>query len=148
MEAIIFIGIQATGKSTFYKEKFFRTHVRINLDMLKTRHREKLLLEACLQMRQSFVVDNTNPARADRDRYIKPAKEAGFYVKGYYFKSDISSSLRRNSSRHGDERIPEKGIKATYSRLELPSYDEGFDELYYVTTGSKNNFKVRRWRAE
>jgi len=39
MEAIIFIGIQATGKSTFYKDNFFKTHIRINLDMLKTRKR-------------------------------------------------------------------------------------------------------------
>jgi predicted kinase len=46
MEAVIFVGIQGTGKSTFYKERFFDTHVRINLDMLKTRHREKLLVQA------------------------------------------------------------------------------------------------------
>lgn len=30
MEAIIFIGVQATGKSTFYKNKFFTTYIRIN----------------------------------------------------------------------------------------------------------------------
>jgi predicted kinase len=40
MQAIIFMGIQACGKSTFYHHKFALTHVRINLDMLKTRHRE------------------------------------------------------------------------------------------------------------
>ena len=43
MEAVILIGIQGSGKSTFYRERFFDTHVRINLDMLKTRQREKLL---------------------------------------------------------------------------------------------------------
>jgi signal recognition particle receptor subunit beta len=58
MDAIIFIGIQATGKSTFYKEQFFKSHVRVNMDMLKTRHREKLLLRTCLEMKQPFVVDN------------------------------------------------------------------------------------------
>jgi len=26
MEAIIFIGIQATGKSTFFQQRFFNTH--------------------------------------------------------------------------------------------------------------------------
>ena len=36
MEAVLFVGLQASGKSTFYRERFFRTHVRINLDMLKT----------------------------------------------------------------------------------------------------------------
>ncbi|MBN1315005.1 MAG: hypothetical protein JXA42_06040 [Anaerolineales bacterium] len=38
MQAVIFIGIQATGKSTFFKERFFNTHVRISLDLLKTRN--------------------------------------------------------------------------------------------------------------
>jgi predicted kinase len=48
MEAILFIGIPASGKSTFYKERFFTTHIRVNLDMLKTRKREALILQACL----------------------------------------------------------------------------------------------------
>ena len=61
MEAVIFIGMQATGKSSFYLARFFHSHIRINLDMLKTRHREGLLLRACLEMQQPFVVDNTNP---------------------------------------------------------------------------------------
>ena len=37
MEAVIFVGIQGSGKSSYYKERFFRTHFRINLDMLRTR---------------------------------------------------------------------------------------------------------------
>ncbi|MEL6944740.1 MAG: ATP-binding protein, partial [Bacteroidota bacterium] len=36
MQAILFIGIQASGKSTFYKERFFNTHVRISMDLLNT----------------------------------------------------------------------------------------------------------------
>ena len=62
MEAIIFIGLQAAGKSSFYRDRFFNTHIRINLDMLKTRHREQMILQACLTAKQSFVVDNTNPS--------------------------------------------------------------------------------------
>ena len=44
MELIIFIGLQAAGKSTFYKKNFSDIHIRINLDMLRTRHREKFCL--------------------------------------------------------------------------------------------------------
>ena len=43
MDMVIFIGIQATGKSTFFQEQFADTHVRVNLDMLRTRHRERRL---------------------------------------------------------------------------------------------------------
>ena len=49
MEAVIFIGIPATGKSTFYQERFAGTHVRVNLDLLKTRRREDRLLAACIR---------------------------------------------------------------------------------------------------
>lgn len=79
MEMILFIGGQAAGKSTFYQQHFRDTHVRINLDMLRTRHREAILLEACLRMKQPFVVDNTNPTPEDRQRYIPLASSlSGF----------------------------------------------------------------------
>ncbi len=70
MEAAIFIGLQATGKSTFYKEKFFKSHIKINLDMLKTTNKENILLETCIKARQPFVVDNTNATTLDRKKYI------------------------------------------------------------------------------
>lgn len=76
MEALIFCGIQATGKSTFYKERFFNSHVRISMDLLNTRHKEKRFLDMCIELQQRFVVDNTNPTIADRQRYILlPAKQ-------------------------------------------------------------------------
>ena len=73
-EAILLIGLQGSGKSTFYRERFFATHVRINLDMLRTRRREILLLDACLAGGTPFVVDNTNPTLAARARYLTLAR--------------------------------------------------------------------------
>ena len=149
MEVILFIGIQATGKSTFYRARFFDTHIRINLDMLKTRHREKLLLHACLEAKQPFVVDNTNPTPADRLRYISVAQAAGFRIIGYYFQSKLSEAIQRNSLRTVDKQIPEKGIRGTYARLELPTLAEGFDELYYVALKpTEADFIVERWQDE
>ncbi|HKV47878.1 MAG TPA: AAA family ATPase, partial [Candidatus Acidoferrales bacterium] len=83
MEGVIFVGVQGSGKTTFYKERFADTHVRISLDMLRTRRREELLLDACVQGKQSFVIDNTNPLPSDRARYIVPARTAGFQVMAY-----------------------------------------------------------------
>ncbi|WP_197529108.1 ATP-binding protein [Aeoliella mucimassa] len=40
MEVVVFIGLQASGKSTFYKQRFVDTHMRLNLDMLRTRYRD------------------------------------------------------------------------------------------------------------
>ncbi len=142
MQAIIFIGVQATGKSTFFKERFADTHMRINLDMLKTRHREEILVNACLLARQSFVVDNTNPRIEDRQRYIIPAKAANFEVIGYYFSSNLSALLQRNQQRQGKERIPEAGIRAAFNKLQIPTLGEGFDKLYYVKIDPQRSFVV------
>ncbi|WP_413200948.1 AAA family ATPase [Nostoc piscinale] len=148
MQLIIFIGIQASGKSTFYSQRFSDTHIRINLDMLKTRHREKRLIETCLEIGQSFVVDNTNPTPEERERYILLAKNQGFRITGYYFESKIADSIQRNQNRKPEQQVPDKGIRGTYSRLILPRYEEGFDELYYVRLIPKGEFAVQEWLDE
>ncbi len=142
MEAIIFVGIQATGKSTFYYQRFFDTHVRINLDMLKTRHRERILVGACIAAKQSFVVDNTNVSPEARARYIGQARAAGFRVVGYFFQTTLADALKRNRQRTGRKFIPEKGVAATLQRLQAPTRDEGFDELYGVTAIGRNEFRI------
>src|SRR5262249_19571089 len=148
MEVVVFIGIQATGKSAFYQQRFADTHIRLNLDMLKTRRREQTLLRACLEARQPFVVDNTNVTREARARYISQAKAAGFGVVGYYFKSALQSAIERNNQRSGKARIPVRGIVAMHRKLELPSYEEGFDQLFYVKIGDNGSFIVKEWSNE
>ena len=147
MEAVILIGIQGTGKSTFCRERLFHTHVRINLDMLNSRHRETILLTACLNAKQPFVVDNTNPTREERARYIAAARSAGFKTVGYYFESKIGDALLRNELRGPGQRVPDRGVYGTYGRLQPPSRREGFDALYYVRLGAApGEFVVDEWR--
>ncbi len=143
MEAIIFCGIQAAGKSTFYRERFFKSHLRISLDMLKTRHREHLIFNACLEAKQSLVVDNTNPTIADRAKYISAAKTHKFKVIGYFFETDLAAALARNAARLGKENIPVVGVKGTYNKLEIPTLEEGFDELYFVKIVD-NQFEIQQ----
>ena len=148
MEAVIFIGLQASGKSTFYVRRFFRTHVRINRDMLKTEHRERLLLDACFAGKQPFVIDKVSAAAADRATYIQAAKAAGFQVVGYYFQSKLDDCLARNAARPEAERVPDTAILGTYKRLQRPSRAEGFDRLYYVRTTGDGDFVVEEWRDD
>ncbi len=144
MELIIFTGIPAAGKSSLFRERFVDTHIRINLDMLKSRHREKLLLAACVAAKQSFVVDNANLTKAERSAYLRPAKASGFRVVGYYFRSVISESLERNERRTGSARVPDAAILAAAARLEIPTRDEGYDELKYVSMN--DGLRVEDWR--
>jgi predicted kinase len=148
VEAVVFVDIQASGKSSFYRARFFDTHLRINLDMLKTRHREQLLLRACIEAKQPFVVDNTNPSVEERARYIELARSGGFRVVGYYFRSQPKEALTRNNQWTGKARIPEKGILGTYKRLRMPTTEEGFDELYHVHIDEKGCFIVEEMSGE
>ena len=147
MEAVILIGIQGSGKSTFYKEKFADTHVRISLDMLRTKNREKVLLGACLEAKIKFVIDKVNASREERARYIGEAKRFGFRVVGYYLRSDLTSAMVRNSRRTGKGRIPDKGLFDSARRLQIPSHDEGFDELSYVWIDEESRFVIEPWLA-
>lgn len=144
MEAVILVGIQGSGKSTFYREHFFNTHIRINLDMLKTRHREKILMEACLIAKQRFVVDNTNPTIEDRQRYILPAKANKFRIIAYYFPPHLESCKKRNQQRPAKQIVPLVGLLSTYKKLSIPSFEEGFDEIYRVKTGSNYSFIIKK----
>jgi predicted kinase len=146
MEAVIFIGIQGAGKSTFFKQSFVDTHIRINGDMLRTKRREQILIEACLRAKQSFVVDKTNATREQRARYIAAAKSNRFRVVGYYFRSNFAEALKRNDLREGKSKIPEKGLRHFLKRLETPVYAEGFDRLFYVWINDANEFVVEAWK--
>ena len=146
MQAVIFCGIQASGKTTFYRERFFETHVRISRDLLRTRAREEILIGACLKAQQPFAVDNTNAKAADRARYIGPALAAGFEVIGYFFDADARAAFERNRRRPGRAAIPAAGLFGTRKRLEVPRLDEGFSRLYRVEIVDEGGFQVTPWQ--
>lgn len=145
MEAILFTGLQGSGKSTFYKQRFFSTHVRISLDLLGTRNREDRLLDVCIETEQKFVIDNTNPTRIERAKYIRRAGAAGFRIVGCYFQSKVNDCLQRNAERK--RRVPDVAIFSTIKKLELPTFAEGFDEMKYVRIGEAG-FVVEEWNDE
>src|ERR1700730_3538489 len=142
MEAVILVGVQGSGKSTFYREHFFDTHVRINLDMLRTRHREELLLAACLAAKQPFVIVNTNPLPIDLARYIGPAPEAGFRAVAYFFETSLREAIRRNNQRAGKQKIPIPAIAGPLRKLKPPVLEEGFDAIYTVRISPEGAFIV------
>ena len=141
MEMILLIGIQGSGKTTFFRERFFDTHVRISLDMLRTRERERILIAACLAAQQPFVIDNTNTLASERAGYLALAKKAGFRAAGYFFKTELRAAIARSNKRQ-DRKLPVPAILRTYKRLELPSKEEGFSELYTVVLDKENRFLI------
>jgi len=132
MELVLFCGLQGAGKTSFYHRHFAATHLRISMDMLRTRRREKAILLACLQCGQRCVVDNTNPTAAERAVYIAAAREHHFSVAGYYFDVPVATCLTRNAARQGKARISEIGLFAARAKLVPPDLGEGFQRIFSV----------------
>jgi predicted kinase len=142
MEAVVFCGVQGSGKTTLYRDRFLETHVRVSMDLLRTRGREEAFVRLCLQSGQRFVVDNTNPTPTDRRRYVEPARAAGFRLIGYLVEVDRSLALARNAGRTGRARIAVSGVLGTERRLLRPTPEEGFDELWHATAAPGGGWRV------
>lgn len=132
-EAIIFTGVQGSGKTTYFKDHFAATHEHISRDVLQSAEREAALLGECIRSGRSFVVDNTNGTRTLRAPYIHRAKAAGFHVHSYFFDTPVRTAIGRNNRRKDKEPIPVPAILRTAKRLEPPSLEEGFDQIRTVT---------------
>ena len=146
--AIIFIGLQGSGKTWYFNQHFSSEYEHINLDTLRTRKREQQIIEECIARGMNLVIDNTNPTKEDRQRYISQLKSAGYRVIGYFFESRVKDCIRRNAQRIGAARVPDVAIAATSNKLELPSKSEGFDELYFVKRESEFCMKKVEWRDD
>jgi predicted kinase len=142
MEAVILCGVQGSGKTTLYRDRFLATHVRVSMDLLRTRHREAAFVRTCLETRQRLVVDNTNPTPADRRRYVDPARAAGFRVIGYLVETEEAEALARNALRAPRERVPASGLVGTGRRLQRPTPEEGFDELWHATAARDGGWRI------
>ena len=142
MEAVVLCGVQGSGKTTLYRDRFLETHVRISMDLLRTRHREAALLRLCLDTGQRFVVDNTNPTAADRRRYVQPARAASFRTVAYLVEVDPELALARNADRAQRRRVSVAGVVGTGRRLLRPTPEEGFDELWHATASAKGGWRI------
>jgi predicted kinase len=140
VELVVFIGLQASGKSSFYEARLAQTHERVSKDRFRNNRnperRQRQLVEAALAQGRSVVVDNTNPTVADRAALVALGRAAGARLVGYYFASTVAGSLERNARREGKARVPDVAIFTVAKYLQRPSRAEGFDELFYVRIDS------------
>lgn len=145
-ELVIFVGLQASGKSTFFRERFATTHELVSKDLFcnnKNRKRkQEQLIEAALGAGSSVVVDNTNPTVEDRRPPIELGRGLGARIVGYYFDSTVRGCVGRNRRRTGKDRVPDVAIFATAKKLVPPSLSEGFDELYRTRITDDSTFEV------
>ena len=136
MELIVFVGLQGSGKTTWYHEHFAATHVHVSKDLMKNARdresRQRAQIVEALRGGRSVVVDNTNPTVTDRAQLIAIGREHGARVIAYYFEAPVRMAVARNQQREGKARVPNVAIFATQKKLVPPSTAEGFDEVRVI----------------
>jgi len=135
-ELVIFIGLPAAGKSTYYRQHFAATHVHVSKDLMpKTKRSDAVMMteiETALAAGKSVVVDNTNPSIEVRAPLIALGRRYRARIIALYFEVEAKTALARNRAREGVARVPDVAIFATRKKLVPPAIEEGFDEVIVV----------------
>jgi predicted kinase len=146
LECIILVGLPAAGKSTFYKDKFAKSHVHISKDLWPNaggrEARQQTMLVETLATGKSVVIDNTNPTTAERARIIRTAHEHTARVIGYFFDVNTRAAVARNATRTGRDKVPNVAIFTTAKRLQPPKLSEGFDQLFRIEISEDRSFRI------
>jgi predicted kinase len=136
LELIILCGLQASGKSTYYRAHYAATHEHVSKDLMpNNRHRERRqleLIEAALAAGKSVVIDNTSPTPPVRAPLIALGRRYGARLIACYFESNVKDCVIRNRGREGKARVPDAAIFMTAKQLVPPTFKEGFDEVRIV----------------
>lgn len=147
-EMAVLIGIQASGKSTFYRT-CLPSFIHVSKDNFRNNknkaRRQEQLIRVAAERSENVCVDNTNVSREDRAAVVALGQELGYFVTGYVFEFDRDRTLRWNLEREQRDQVREAGIWATLKGYEPVTRDEEFDKLRYVRPDGDGGFAVEEW---
>ncbi|XP_055343787.1 uncharacterized protein F21D5.5-like [Paramacrobiotus metropolitanus] len=136
-EVIVLVGLQGSGKSHFAREYLKAgSYVHINRDTLKTWQKCVAATDKALQEGKSVVVDNTNPDKESRDRYISLAKKYHVPCRCFVFTTSIEHAQHNNTFREiidpTHDVVPEMVYRMWKGKYTSPTVSEGFSEVVQV----------------
>jgi len=136
IELVIFVGMQGSGKSTYYATHLAATHVHVSKDLMKNvrdrEARQRRMIEDALAAGRSVAVDNTNPTPLVRVPLIALGRRHGARVIACFFEIAAKEAIARNRLREGKARVPDVVIYVTARKIVPPSFEEGFDEVRVI----------------
>ncbi|CAH0391580.1 unnamed protein product [Bemisia tabaci] len=136
-EIIIMVGAPGSGKSFFVKNYLVPNgYAHISRDNLGTWQKCVSVMIDAIHAGQSAVIDNTNPDKESRERYISTAQK--FNVPCRVFEMNVSKEQSKHNNKFrqftDSNHIPvnEIIINSFFVKYEAPSVDEGVEDILKV----------------
>lgn len=147
-EAIFLIGIPTSGKSTFSSKPKYQDYVRVSSDdILQEIAKERQqsyntvfkgnirfaqiammkVLRKAVEENKSIIWDQTNITKKQRREKLKHIP-AHYKKTAVFFVIPLETALKRNTQRPGKV-IPPEVLERMIKEYELPTLEEGFDEV-------------------
>jgi bifunctional polynucleotide phosphatase/kinase len=137
-QVIICVGPPGAGKSHYVKKYLIpKGFVHINQDTLRTFEKCRTEFMKTLKEMENpkVVIDNTNPSKETRKKYIDIAKNHGVPVVILWFDTDGSVCKHNNAFRaftSDRSLVPEIAYRIFNKNFEMPDREEGCDDVISV----------------
>lgn len=132
-EMILMVGYQGSGKSfVANKIKTKYGYDVINQDTLKTSNKSTLVAKKLMKENKSIIIDQTNPDKETRKKWIDLANEYNYKVRLILMTTSKELSKHNNCFRHivfNVKRVPDIAYNIYTSKFVKPSISEGIDEI-------------------
>jgi DNA 3'-phosphatase len=135
---VVMVGSPASGKSYYSQELETKGFVRINKDTMKTDKAIETAFNKGIKEGQNIVIDNTNPTKEARAKWITAAKKASYHVTIVWMNFPISvveylDNYRIAKYKNQDYHVPIVAMRVYYKKLEEPTQQE-CDTLLEIKT--------------
>ena len=149
---IILVGIPGSGKSTWIKnnkDKYLGKTKVISRDEIRfalvaededyfSKEKEvykefiRQIKEGINEHYDTIFVDATHFNRGSRTKLLRSLGSSlkGVEVNAVVIRPSLEITLAQNAQRTGRKFVPENIIKDYYNKFEIPSEEEGFDEIW------------------
>lgn len=136
-EVVIMVGFPASGKSFFSREYLgTKGYTLVNRDTMKTWQKCVAACKQALASGKSAVIDNTNPDKISRKRYIDCAKAQGCPCRCFIFQVSMEHARHNNRFRElsgsDHDKVPDMVFYQYRKAFEEPNMSEGFSEIVKV----------------
>lgn len=140
----VMVGVAASGKSTWSRNYIEKrpNWVILSSDVIREEFQTddnnyvfatlRARMEEVIKKGYNVIIDATNVTRKNRRSYIAIAKKYNIQIEAIVFAIPLEECLRRNASRK--RVVPEAAIRRMVARWELPTLQEGFDNVLVVKT--------------